>query len=77
MPDYAHAINQHYGQAELSAKILTALQEAGQGIAALTRDDLASFDCEHNQMGRAGRAQPRAELALPISRKHSVVPRKC
>jgi hypothetical protein len=25
MSDYAHAINQFYGQAELSAKILTAL----------------------------------------------------
>ena len=51
MSDYAHAINQHYGQAELSAKILTALQEAGKDIAALTRDDLAAFD-EHHGGGR-------------------------
>ena len=43
MSDYAHAINQHYGQAELSAKILTALREAGQDLEALTRNDLASF----------------------------------
>ena len=46
MSDYAQAINQHYGQAELSAKILTALCEAGKDVAALTRDDLA---------GRCGR----------------------
>ena len=52
MPDYAHAINQHYGQAELSAKILTALQEAGKDITTLTRDDLVSFD-EHHGGGRA------------------------
>jgi sarcosine/dimethylglycine N-methyltransferase len=43
MSDYAHAISQHYGQAELSAKILTALREAGKDREALTRDDLASF----------------------------------
>jgi SAM-dependent methyltransferase len=41
MPDYAQAINQHYGQAELSAKILAALREAGKDLEALTRDDLA------------------------------------
>ena len=105
MPDYAHAINQHYGQAELSAKILTALQEAGKDIAALTRDDLASFD-EHHGGGRAatrelarlvdytkactcwmsavglgGQPAPSPRVWLPghgpISRKHSVVPRKC
>ena len=51
MSDYAQAINQHYGQAELSAKILTALREAGKDIAALTRDDLAPFD-EHHRGGR-------------------------
>ena len=47
MSDYAHAINQHYGQAELSAKLLTALREAGKDLEALTRDDLASFDEQH------------------------------
>lgn len=51
MPDYAQAINQHYGQADLSAKILTALREAGKDIAALTWDDLAPFD-EHHRGGR-------------------------
>jgi SAM-dependent methyltransferase len=48
MSDYAHAINQHYGQAELSAKILAALREAGKELDALTRDDLASFDELHD-----------------------------
>ena len=48
MSDYAHAINQHYGQAELSAKILAALREAGKDLEALTRDDLASFDEQHD-----------------------------
>ena len=51
MSDYAQAINQHYGQVELSTKILTALREAGKDIAALTRDDLAPFD-EHHRGGR-------------------------
>jgi ubiquinone/menaquinone biosynthesis C-methylase UbiE len=48
MSDDARAINQHYGQAELSAKILTALREAGKDLEALTRDDLASFDEQHD-----------------------------
>jgi cyclopropane fatty-acyl-phospholipid synthase-like methyltransferase len=48
MSDYAHAINQHYGQAELSAKLLIALREAGKDLDALTRDDLASFDEQHD-----------------------------
>src|SRR5215831_8777611 len=48
MSDYVHAINQHYGQAELSAKLLTALREAGKDLDALTRDDFASFDEQHD-----------------------------
>jgi hypothetical protein len=48
MSDYAHAINQLYGQADLSAKILTALREAGKDLDALTRDDLTSFDGQHD-----------------------------
>ncbi|MGH8066199.1 MAG: class I SAM-dependent methyltransferase [Candidatus Entotheonellia bacterium] len=48
MSDYARAINQHYGQAELSTKILTALREAGKDLEALTRDELASFDEQHD-----------------------------
>jgi hypothetical protein len=47
MSDYVHAINQIYGQAELSAKLLTALREAGKDLDALTRDDLAVFDEEY------------------------------
>jgi hypothetical protein len=53
MSDYAHAINQHYGQAELCAKILTALRAAGKDLEALTRDDLVSFDEQHDG-GREG-----------------------
>src|SRR5919197_4490873 len=53
MSDYVHAINQLYGQAGLSAKILTALHEAGKDLDALTRDDLASFDEQHDG-GREG-----------------------
>jgi SAM-dependent methyltransferase len=45
--DYAHAINQLYGQAELGAKILAALREAGKDLETLTRDDLASCDEQH------------------------------
>jgi ubiquinone/menaquinone biosynthesis C-methylase UbiE len=47
MSDYARSINKHYGQSEFSAKILTALQEAGKNIDALTREDLSSFDEYH------------------------------
>ena len=53
MSDYVHAINQHYGQAELCAKILAALRAAGKDPDALTRDDLASFDELHDG-GREG-----------------------
>src|SRR5438445_10112186 len=53
MSDSAHAINRHYGQADLRAKILTALCAAGKDLEALTRDDLASFDELHDG-GREG-----------------------
>lgn len=53
MSDYARAINQLYGQADLSAKILTALREAGKDPEALTREDLASFGEQHDG-GREG-----------------------
>jgi sarcosine/dimethylglycine N-methyltransferase len=53
MSDYAHTINQHYGQMELGAKILTALRAAGKDLDALTRDDLVSFDEQHDG-GREG-----------------------
>jgi SAM-dependent methyltransferase len=48
MSEYTHAINQLYGQAELSAQILAALRAAGKDLDALTRDDLASFDELHD-----------------------------
>ena len=50
MSDYAQAIHQHYGHAELSTEF-TALREAGKDVAALTRDALAPFD-EHHRGGR-------------------------
>jgi hypothetical protein len=53
MSDYAHAINEHYGQVELGAKILTALRAAGKDLDALTREDLTSFDEQHDG-GREG-----------------------
>lgn len=37
MSNDAHAINQHYGQADLSTKLLTALREAGKDLEAMTR----------------------------------------
>ena len=48
MSDYAHAINQHYGQAELSAEAAHRLARGRQDLDALTRDDLASFDEQHD-----------------------------
>src|SRR5713101_4547194 len=63
MSDDARAINQHYGQAELSAKLLAALREAGKDLEALTRDDLASFDEQHDGGREATRELARlAEL---------------
>lgn len=48
MADHAHTTKRHYGQAELGEKVLAALREAGKDIDALTRDDLASFDEQHD-----------------------------
>ena len=48
MPDYQHSINNHYGQTDLSSKILKALGDAGKDINSLTREDLSSFDQFHN-----------------------------
>jgi SAM-dependent methyltransferase len=47
MSDYTTSINSHYGQPDLSLKILAALQDAGKNVNALTRDDLAPFDEFH------------------------------
>jgi SAM-dependent methyltransferase len=48
MSDYERAVCQLYGQAELGAKILAALREAGKDLDALTQDDLGSFDELHD-----------------------------
>ena len=47
MAEFADLINSHYGQTDVSTRILTALQEAGINIEALTRDDLAPFEELH------------------------------
>jgi ubiquinone/menaquinone biosynthesis C-methylase UbiE len=47
MADYTTSINNHYGQPDLSLRILTALQDTGKDLKALTRDDLAPFDEFH------------------------------
>jgi sarcosine/dimethylglycine N-methyltransferase len=58
MPDYSQTVNQHYGGADLSARILDALRGVGKEPDNLTRDDLAVFDEFHT----GGRASTR-ELA--------------
>ena len=45
---HADAVDRHYGQSDLSARILAALQGAGKDIDHLQRDDVASFDEFHN-----------------------------
>src|SRR5213083_1970920 len=47
MIDHVKAINQQYGQVDLSSRILSALQQAGKNIEALTRADLSAFDEFH------------------------------
>jgi ubiquinone/menaquinone biosynthesis C-methylase UbiE len=47
MPSYEQSISDQYGQPELSARILTALQDAGKDIDSLTTNDLSSFDQYH------------------------------
>lgn len=53
-------VTNHYGQINLEAKILTALENGGKDIAALTRDDIASFDEFHF----GGRIETRALAKL-------------
>lgn len=48
MTDYSQMINNHYGQPDLSSKILKALQDSGKDINSLKREDLSSFDEFHN-----------------------------
>lgn len=55
MTNYAQAIDDHYGQADLGASILAALERAGKDVNALTRDDIASFDEFHIRGRKATR----------------------
>lgn len=48
MPSYEQSISDQYGQSDLSARILTALQEAGKDIDSLATNDLSSFDQYHS-----------------------------
>ena len=48
MTHYSQMINDHYGQPDLSSKILKALQDSGKDINSLKREDLSSFDEFHN-----------------------------
>jgi len=61
MTEYDQSINQHYGQTDLSGKILEALQNAGKDIHALTRRDISSFDEFH--IGGIAETRNLAQLA--------------
>jgi len=60
MPDYEHSVNHHYGNFDLSARILEKLRNAGKDPASLTREDLSQFDEFHT----GGRASTRELAAL-------------
>ena len=60
MDQYSEAINRHYGDDDISSRILAALQDAGKDINSLTRDDLA-FDEFHT--GGRGATRGLAQLA--------------
>lgn len=62
-------INKHYTQTDLSAAILTALQQSGKDIDSLTREDIATFDEFHirgraatMEIGQLADLQPGAEV---------------
>jgi len=59
MPEYEDSINSHYGQPDLSSKILSELQSAGKDIEGLSREDLASFDELHGGGREATRSLAR------------------
>lgn len=58
--EYSRKINRHYGDTDLSARILERLRAAGKDPAALTRDDLSAFDEFHT----GGRESTRALARL-------------
>ena len=47
MADYVNKINQHYGNADITANILVALKNAGKDTNNLTRDDISDIDEFH------------------------------
>jgi len=55
MPTYATVLNDYYGQNNLSQTILTALQQAGKDLNALTRRDLIAFEEFHVRGRKATR----------------------
>ncbi len=59
--DYQSGINQHYGQPDLSERILKALASAGKDIDNLTREDLMTFD--HFHIGGIAETRNLAKLA--------------
>ena len=63
MSAYFESVNRYYGQPDLSAKILAALQRAGKDLDGLTRDDLAPFD-EFHIRGRAATTELAAAAGL-------------
>lgn len=58
---YSQSVNRHYGQPDLKAKVMAALQNAGKNVDALTRDDLRTFDEFH--IGGIAETRNLAELA--------------
>lgn len=61
MDEYQARINQQYGQDNLNARILAALQNAGKQIDSLTREDLSMFDEFH--IGGIAETRHLAQLA--------------
>lgn len=63
MQPYTAALNEHYGQSDLNQTILTALQQAGKHLSALTRRDLIAFE-EFHVRGRKATRELAQEAGL-------------
>ncbi len=63
MPPYTTALNQHYGQSNLNQTILSALEQAGKDLNALTRRDLIAFE-EFHVRGRKATRELAQEAGL-------------
>jgi SAM-dependent methyltransferase len=68
MTDDTDAMNQQYGATDISARILTHLRQAGVGVEALTREDLAAFDEFHGGGRESTRALARLAMLEPRMR---------